>query len=539
MPVNIYARVRPMLPFEAGQADIIQINKNELTLMPPPGDTSFQKKTFMFSAISGQKSTNDGCFDLICTNMCKAVMEGYNSVLMAYGQTGCGKTYTMLGKPQRNVLGLLPRTLQWFADQPGQPKIELSVCEAYSRNVMKIEIYDLLDKKNDVEDWNKKKGSTTLEVKKLKKIKVKDYLHGHGEIVRAQGNGHTAPTGKNPESSRGHTMYLIKVFPKPQGTEIIDPSTFVFVDLAGSEGETALTPEFCATHTQEEVLMRRMEGGVINNGLSAIQSIFRELGKNGKLAKVGKVGVRRILLNYISKNSHLSVMFMLSPAQFNVGPTTSTLYFAKSAALVKIKPKKKKARVNWEAVAGLQKKEIEELTAKKGTLEADLKKALGGTLPDNFLPATSGGTTSSPAAPAINTGKPDLSVDTSGYVAENDGTGDRKKQLDALYQGIEEEDDGNGTAAPVANDLMFDEQEERTPEEIMAVEDLESLSPPELLIRAQGLEFLLESEKNLRQENEKNKDLFIEYLTEGMNSLRKKMRKLAKAHELLKKKHTN
>ena len=58
-----------------------------------------------------------------------------------------------------------------------------------------------------------------------------------------------------------------------------------------------------------------------------------------------------------------------------------------------------------------------------------------------------------------------------------------------------------------------------------------------MLTRVQGLEFLLESERSLRQENEKNKDLFIEYLTEGMNSLRKKMRKLARAHELLKQKH--
>ena len=40
---------------------------------------------------------------------------------------------------------------------------------------------------------------------------------------------------------------------------------------------------------------------------------------------------------------------MMSPAYFNSGPTTSTLYFAKAAQLVKIKPKKKKARVNWEA----------------------------------------------------------------------------------------------------------------------------------------------------------------------------------------------
>ena len=39
-----------------------------------------------------------------------------------------------------------------------------------------------------------------------------------------------------------------------------------------------------------------------------------------------------------------------------------------------------------------------------------------------------------------------------------------------------------------------------SPEEIMAVEDIDDLSPPELLVRAQGLEFMLESEKNLREE---------------------------------------
>jgi hypothetical protein len=57
---------------------------------------------------------------------------------------------------------------------------------------------------------------------------------------------------------------------------------------------------------------------VINNGLSAIQSIFRELGKRGKVAQIGKTGVRRILLDYINANTAMSVMFMLSPAAFNV-----------------------------------------------------------------------------------------------------------------------------------------------------------------------------------------------------------------------------
>lgn len=550
-----------MLPFESGQAEIIEIQGNTLKLIPPPGDKSFEPREFIFTDIAGQKSNNQQCFEKICKNMCDAVLEGYNGVLMAYGQTGCGKTYTMLGKPDRNVLGLIPRCLKYFFDNDKTDEVTLSVVEAYSRNVMKIELFDLFLKHNQNEDWSKKKGSTTLDVGKCTRIKLKDYSHGHAKVVEAQTASHVAPTGKNPESSRGHTMYLVKVTQKVSGTEIIDPATFVFVDLAGSEGETALTPEFCSTHTQEEVLMRRMEGGVINNGLSAVQSIFRELGKNGKVAKVGKTGIRRILLDYINQNTHISMMFMMSPAHFNSGPTTSTLYFAKSAQLVKIKPKKKKARVNWEAVSKLQQEEIDHLRETCDTIESEIKKkvpsyvcsyvikekpqdiaAIAEEKKEEAPKPAPKKKTSSKAKPApVVTAAPPPTPKKVNSTPEDELS--RGEALKKLMQSLDDDVDSNGSkevvAAPPAHEqaLIFDASDERSPEEIMAVDNLEDLSPPEMLTRVQGLEFLLESERSLRQENEKNKDLFIEYLTEGMNSLRKKMRKLARAHELLKQKH--
>merc|ERR1712224_168647 len=110
------------------------------------------------------------------------------------------------------------------------------------------------------------------------------------------------------------------------------------------------------------VMVRRMEGGVINNGLTAIKGIFGELTKKGKLAQINKVGIRRILLNYVDANCHMSVMFMMSPAEFNAAATTSTLYFAKAAQLVKTIPQKAKIRVNFKKVAGQQKEQIEALT---------------------------------------------------------------------------------------------------------------------------------------------------------------------------------
>ena len=40
-----------------------------------------------------------------------AVVEGYNGTVLAYGQTGCGKTFTMMGIPNDEELkGVIPRT---------------------------------------------------------------------------------------------------------------------------------------------------------------------------------------------------------------------------------------------------------------------------------------------------------------------------------------------------------------------------------------------------------------------------------------------
>ena len=72
------------------------------------------------------------------------------------------------------MLGLIPQCLKYFFDNDKTDEVTLSVVEAYSRNVMKIELFDLFLKHNQNEDWSKKKGSTTLDVGKCTRIKLKD-----------------------------------------------------------------------------------------------------------------------------------------------------------------------------------------------------------------------------------------------------------------------------------------------------------------------------------------------------------------------------
>ena len=41
-----------------------------------------------------------------------ALQQGYNAAIIAYGQTGTGKTYTMEGELEGQLRGIIPRTVE-------------------------------------------------------------------------------------------------------------------------------------------------------------------------------------------------------------------------------------------------------------------------------------------------------------------------------------------------------------------------------------------------------------------------------------------
>merc|ERR1712154_495516 len=115
-------------------------------------------------------------------------------------------------------------------------------------------------------------------------------------------------------------------------------SYFLFLDCAGSEGESAFTAEFKASVDKTTLLSRRLEAGCINTGLSSLQIIFNELRVKGKLSKMLGNGLRRVLHPYINTRTILAVIFTFSPSINNSKATESTLKFAVTAGMVKVRP---------------------------------------------------------------------------------------------------------------------------------------------------------------------------------------------------------
>lgn len=55
------------------------------------------QKAFTYDAVYDWNSTQRGVYDESAFPLVESVLEGYNGTIFAYGQTGCGKSHTMMG----------------------------------------------------------------------------------------------------------------------------------------------------------------------------------------------------------------------------------------------------------------------------------------------------------------------------------------------------------------------------------------------------------------------------------------------------------
>jgi len=58
-------------------------------------------KVYQFDAAFGPSATTESVYEDVGSVIVEAVLEGYNGTVFAYGQTGCGKSFTMRGFIER------------------------------------------------------------------------------------------------------------------------------------------------------------------------------------------------------------------------------------------------------------------------------------------------------------------------------------------------------------------------------------------------------------------------------------------------------
>jgi kinesin family protein 5 len=342
-------------------------------------------------------------FDYSIRSTVDDILNGYNGTVFAYGQTGAGKSYTMMGSDIDDEVGrgVIPRIVQQvFASIMASPSnIEYTVRVSYMEIYME-RIRDLLMPQNDNLPVHEEKNRGVY-VKGLLEV----YVASEDEVYEVLRRGGTAravsATNMNAESSRSHSIFVVTVSQKNVETGSQKSGQLFLVDLAGSEkvGKTGASGQ-----TLEEAKK-------INKSLSALGMVINSL-TDGKSSHIPyrDSKLTRILQESLGGNSRTTLIINCSPSSYNDAETLSTLRFGMRAKSIKNKAKINAELSPAELKAMLKKVQGQATTFENyiAALEGEVSLWRGGeTVPkDRWIPALDGGTTTSkrpPSAPRAGT----------------------------------------------------------------------------------------------------------------------------------------
>ncbi|XP_037626219.1 kinesin-like protein KIF1A isoform X12 [Sebastes umbrosus] len=351
--VKVAVRVRPFNSREIGKESkcIIQMTGNTTTINNPKqlkDNKSFNFDYSYWSHTSPEDinyASQMQVYKDIGVEMLQHAFEGYNVCIFAYGQTGAGKSYTMMGKQdvkdQQGIIPLLCEDLfTKFNDNADNSKsysVEVSYMEIYCERVR-----DLLNPKNKGNLRVREHPLMGPYVEDLSKLAVTSY-NDISDLMDSGNKARTvAATNMNETSSRSHAVFNIIFTQKRLDAETDNTSEKVskisLVDLAGSERADSTGAKGT----------RLKEGANINKSLTTLGKVISALAevdsgsnKNKKKKKVeNHIPYRDSVLTWLLRenlggNSRTAMVAALSPADINYDETLSTLRYADRAKQIR------------------------------------------------------------------------------------------------------------------------------------------------------------------------------------------------------------
>ncbi|KAF2667627.1 kinesin-domain-containing protein [Microthyrium microscopicum] len=388
--VRVAVRVRPPLKSSDPGYDLVpqrfrgsrcQVTSNtSLTI-----DSQQGKRLFVFDRVFGEDVDQDGVWEYLSESV-NSFVQGYNVSVLAYGQSGAGKSYTMgtTGPGEQSdarLMGIVPRAAAaLFEKLSPAPKTGIRHPNRYSLNAMSalsshsnkaekdwkmtatyVEIYqeqlrDLLvdesipyNERPQVSIREDSKGRILLTgLKQVTINSIDDLLSAlnFGSSIRQ-----TDATAVNARSSRSHAVFSLNLVQKKgqvtttpkdkrrsvplevmSGSEnwITVDSKLHFVDLAGSE-------RLKNTQAHGE---RAKEGISINAGLASLGKVISQLSSRSVGTHISYRDSRltRLLQDSLGGKAITYMVACVNPAEFHLSETLNTVQYAQRARAIQLKP---------------------------------------------------------------------------------------------------------------------------------------------------------------------------------------------------------
>uniref|UniRef100_A0A452UD97 Kinesin-like protein n=1 Tax=Ursus maritimus TaxID=29073 RepID=A0A452UD97_URSMA len=328
--VKVAVRVRPFNARETSQdAKCVVSMQGSTTSIINPKQSKDAPKSFTFdysywshtSAEDPQFASQQQVYRDIGEEMLLHAFEGYNVCIFAYGQTGAGKSYTMMGRQEPGQQGIVPQLCEdLFSRVNKNESAQLS----YSVEVSYMEIYcervrDLLNPKS--------RGSLRVRehpilgpyVQDLSKLAVTSYA----DIADLMDCGNKARQARQ-VGGVFTIVFTQRCHDQLTGLDSEKVSKISLVDLAGSERADSSGARG----------MRLKEGANINKSLTTLGKVISALADlQSKKRKSDFIPYRDSVLTWLLKenlggNSRTAMIAALSPADINYEETLSTLRYA-------------------------------------------------------------------------------------------------------------------------------------------------------------------------------------------------------------------
>ncbi|XP_016099979.1 kinesin-like protein KIF1C isoform X2 [Sinocyclocheilus grahami] len=345
--VKVAVRVRPFNSREMnrGAKCVIQMQDKSTCIINPKQPKEAPKNfTFDYSYWS-HSSEEDPSFASqrkvyqdIGEEMLLHAFEGYNVCIFAYGQTGAGKSYTMMGKQDPGQQGIIPQMCEDLFRQTADNtdpdlsfSVEVSYMEIYCERVR-----DLLNPKSRGALRVREHPIMGPYVEDLSKMAVTNY----SDIADLMDTGNkartVAATNMNETSSRSHAVFTI-LFTQRRHDNMTSLDTekvskISLVDLAGSERADSSGAKG----------MRLKEGANINKSLTTLGKVISALADmhGSKKRRSDFIPYRDSVLTWLLRenlggNSRTAMIAALSPADINYEEILSTLRYADRAKQIK------------------------------------------------------------------------------------------------------------------------------------------------------------------------------------------------------------
>ena len=468
----------------------------------PPKDHEYS-----YDAVVGSAQSQKDTYDIGAKQMIKDFMDGFNATIFCYGQSGSGKTFSMLGpedvtevlvngidvvpEETQEMYGIIPRATFDIFDYMNEG---IKVSTQFNIKVSYIEIYN-----EAINDILCNPTNTNLNLREFPNLGMCVVGMVERTITEEAGvfeclslgtaNRIVCATGQNARSSRSHTVFIILVEQK-----LVDGSTKIsklnLVDLAGSE-------KIAKTGATGQSLK---EAQKINLSLTTLGRCIKALTSDAKHIPFRESKLTLILKESLGGNAKTCLLVTASRKKVHKEETVGTMQFAERAKQIKSKAKQN---------AKKSPEELERLVAELQREVATLKRKLtesGGVIDIADMPAAGEGEEGELSTVA-DSEEGDVSLDTSAAYTELKVSFENYKEhsereMLELQAALEQAKDSTNTIDHVAHREEIDMHIDRVKE----VERQLSVSQKDKEMIRVDLESQLEDAQNKEKELTGNLD---------------------------------